>query len=103
MNQVKYVRKQSGCCNNKYNNVCNFIILIGDLYIFYLTAINVYNYSFDIGYNCIGSIGNMNNDMLINAITSIFKLIIFLVCICFWSTISSLLTPNKCKCSNNKT
>jgi hypothetical protein len=72
------------------------IINIGILYYF---GLHIYNYSFNISYNCTNALLYMDEAQLTTAIFELMWLLLYLFCICSWVALSQVMCDAlKCNC-----
>jgi hypothetical protein len=92
MFDIKKVFGLNVCCYKKFiKNKCKNLITLVNIGILYNFGITIYNYSYNIGYNCMNTILYIDENILKNAILDSFHLIILLMGICFWLAITDLI------------
>ena len=73
------------CCGKGFTKtICNKIIQIINIIILYNFGLQIYNYSFNVSYNCFDFILNLNAETLKIAYFELFKLMGLLFGICGW-------------------
>jgi hypothetical protein len=79
------------CCYRKFiKNRCINLITLVNIGILYNFGLTIYNYSYNIGYNCTNSILYMDENIFAEAILEAFHLAFLVIAICFWIAISDL-------------
>jgi len=88
------------CCGVKFiRNKFNNIITIINIGILYYLGLQIFNYSYNIGYNFTNSILYMDEYILAKAILEMYRLMTMLISICCWTALSqTLLEIVDCKC-----
>ena len=89
MQDLKSMLGLNVCCFKRFmKNKCENLMLLINIYLLYCFGLQIYNYSYGIGYHCTNSILYMNVDMLTLAIMDLLRLTALLVGICFWCSFS---------------
>ncbi len=98
---IKQIVGLNKCCYKQiFRNKIKFLSSLINIGILYYFGLEIYNYSYGIGYNCTDSLLYMDYNILGKAILNIFKLSCILLSICFWSAISSIILQDlKCDCA----
>ena len=83
------------CCYKKFiKNKCINLITLVNIGILYNFGLTIYNYSYNIGYNCTNTILYMDEYRLAKAVLEAFRLTCLIISICFWCSFSELLLEN---------
>ncbi len=89
MDNIKNLLGLNVCCYKKFiRNKCIYLIHIGILFKFGLT---LYNYSYNLGYNCMNTVLYIDDYHLVQTILEAFQLTCLIISICFWCAFSELL------------
>ena len=88
------------CCSRKFiRNKCSNIITGVNIGILYYVGLEIFQYSYNFGYNFTNSILYMEDRLLVKAILTTYRLMGLLLAICFWVAFSETwLTKIDCKC-----
>ena len=92
------------CCGKQIaKSICNKMIQIINIIILYNFGLQIYNYSFNISYNCFNFILHLNADTLKIAYYELFKMLSLLFGICAWVALhETFLEKLSCTCANKK-
>lgn len=103
MFKISHVRDFKGCCARRFiRNKLDIMCSIIDLYILYYFGLEIYNYSYHTGYNCMDSLLHIDHTLLAEAISNIFKMMSILLSICFWQALSQVILEHfDCKCQKS--
>jgi hypothetical protein len=88
------------CCYKRFlqKRLDSFIICI-NIGILYYFGLQIYNYSFNISYNCTNALLYMDEAQLTTAVFDLIRLWMRLFCICTWVALSQTLSDAlKCNC-----
>jgi hypothetical protein len=92
MIDIKKLLGLNVCCYKKFiKNRCSNLITLVNCAILYNISLIIYNYSYNIGYNCTNTILYMDQHSLVKSIHEAFHLALLLMSVCCWVAISEVL------------
>ena len=97
----KQSRKKPICCwTRRLKNICEHGVSGINLGLLYYFGLQIYNYSYGIGYNFTNSLLYMDYTILGQVIIELLNLLSIIFTICFWCAIYPLILENlECQCN----
>jgi len=98
---IKQLLGTNTCCYKRhFQDIYEFMSSLINIGLLYYFGLEIYNYSYSIGYNCTDSVLYMDYTILGKVIVSIFKLSSILLSICFWCALSPIILEKlECDCT----
>jgi hypothetical protein len=102
MQFIKQILGLNACCWTLFlKKKCENIISIINIGLLYYFGLQIYNYSYGIGYNFTNSVLYIDYTILAPVIMELLQLLSIIFTICFWCAIYPLILDNlDCKCAS---